>query len=110
MKKITTPIILGMVLSFGQLCWAGPTKDPVAYWSFNNPLDLGYDDSGHGNDATLTDTSWIPGGKVGGALEFNGTTSKGEVSDSAWFDTITANKGLTIDVLFKIDSLPDHTR
>jgi hypothetical protein len=101
MKRITTLTVVAMLCGPACLCSA----DLVGYWSFNNPLDPGHDDSGHSNHATLTGTTWIPGGKVGGALEFDGSSSKGVVSDSASLSTVSANRALTIDVHFNIDSI-----
>ena len=104
MKYRIALIFALVVLESACTCWA----DLVGYWSFNNFDAPGYDDSGNGNYATLIDATWVSGGNVGGALDFNGTTSRSIVSDSALWSTISANRAFTIDVLFKIDSLPEN--
>jgi len=48
-----------------------PTDGLVAYWSFDNPEDLGHDDSGNGHDGTIYGASPCPGACNGG-LYFDG--------------------------------------
>jgi hypothetical protein len=86
-----------------------PPCVPVAHWSFDNRSDLAHDDSGNGNNGSLSGVTWTSEGRLGGALEFNGQNSKVIVADSASFSQISTKKRLTIDAWFVLDSLPfDH--
>ena len=44
----------------------------VAYWSFDDNSNLGYDDSGNGYHGTNYGAAWTSKGVSGGALEFDG--------------------------------------
>ena len=59
----------------------------VAAYSFNEGAGTGVtDSSGHGNNGTVSNTSWSTAGKFGGALSFNGTSSWVTVPDSSSLD------------------------
>jgi len=86
-----------------------PACEPLAYWSFDNAGDPGHDDSGNGNDGTVSGATWTSDGKLAGALEFDGQSSKVIVPDSASFSQISANKMVSLEAWFIVTSLPyDH--
>jgi autotransporter-associated beta strand protein len=45
----------------------------IAHYSFDNPTDIGHDDSGNGRQATpVGDPTYVAGGRLNAALEFHG--------------------------------------
>ncbi|MGZ4414023.1 MAG: LamG-like jellyroll fold domain-containing protein, partial [Gaiellaceae bacterium] len=61
---------------------SGPA--PVAAYAFDEGSGTTVSDlSGNGNNGTLANTSWATTGKYGGALSFNGTSSRVTIPDSA---------------------------
>jgi len=87
---------------------------PVGYWKMDeNTGSTIYDTSGNGNSIPLTNTTWIAG-KIGQALEFNGTNSyaentnvsstplvnTGDVTITAWIYRDTTD---TQDTILRVD-------
>jgi hypothetical protein len=68
--------------------------DLVGWWRFDEGSGMiVYDSSGNGNDGTLQgDTKWVAG-KIGGALEFNGTDS---MVDIPYSPDMTPSEGTTM--------------
>ncbi|MGD8501806.1 MAG: LamG domain-containing protein, partial [Phycisphaerales bacterium] len=66
----------------------------VGYWKFDEGSGtIAYDSSGHGNDGTLDgDPQWVAG-RIGGALEFNGTDS---IVDIPYSPDMTPSEGATM--------------
>lgn len=52
-----------------------------AHWSFDDPADIGHDDSGNGYDGTVIGATWTSG-MTGGALEFDGNDDVVEIPTS----------------------------
>ena len=68
----------------------GPSSLVAAY-SFDEGLGTSAADaSGNGNTGAIGAAAWIPTGKFGSALLFNGTTAFVTVNDSASLDLTTA--------------------
>jgi len=72
----------------------------VAYWSFDNSSDVGYDDSGNGHQGTNYGATWISDGISGGALDFDGVDDYVNISDAS--DFVFANQSLTYTAWVKI--------
>ena len=69
----------------------GGTPGLVAAYAFDEGSGTTVSDaSGNGNNGTVSGTSWTTSGKNGGALSFNGTTSRVTVPDSASLHLTTA--------------------
>ena len=67
----------------------------VGAWAFDEGSGTtASDQSGRGNTGTLTNASWITGGKFNSALSFNGTNAWVSVPDSATLDLTT---GMTLE-------------
>jgi len=81
MKKLSLIVITGLIL----VCTPAVHGAMVAYWSFDNQANPGYDDSGNGNNGTLYGPTWTTLGKVSGALSFDGDDYVG-VADSPTLD------------------------
>jgi len=54
----------------------GEPADPLAYYSFDNQLDPGNDDSGNGHVGTLLNAAWTADGIIDGAPSLSGYDSK----------------------------------
>ena len=83
------------VLTLGALTWPVPAQAApaglVAAYAFDEGSGTTVSDaSGSGNNGTVSGTSWTTSGKNGGALSFNGTTSRVTVPDSASLHLTTA--------------------
>ena len=71
----------------------GPT--PVAAYAFDEGSGTTVADlSGNGNNGTLATTTWATAGKYGGALSFNGTSSRVTVPNSA---SLQLSTGMTLE-------------
>ena len=71
----------------------GPT--PVAAYAFDEGSGTTVTDlSGNGNNGTLANTTWATAGKYGGALSFNGTSSRVTVPNSA---SLQLSTGMTLE-------------
>jgi len=68
------------------LCVPEPATGPVAYWSFDNPSELGHDDSGNGHNGTVNGAVSADG-ICGKALSFDG------LNDYVDFGTAIGNFG-----------------
>ena len=71
----------------------GPT--PIAAYAFDEGSGTTVtDQSGNGNNGTLANTTWASAGKYGGALSFNGTSSRVTVPNSA---SLQLSTGMTLE-------------
>ena len=70
------------------------SADLVAHWAFDEGSGTtAFDSSGNGNNGTLQgDLKWVTG-KIGGALEFNGTDS---IIDIPYSPNMTPSEGTTM--------------
>jgi hypothetical protein len=82
--------ILSLVLVLQSISKA----DLVGWWKFDEGSGTtAYDSSGNGNDGTLIGNPQWVAGKIGGALEFNGTDS---MIDIPYSPDMTPSKGTTM--------------
>jgi len=75
-----------LTLSGGTLTVSGPPAKPtgaVGYWSFDDPGNLGHDDTGNGHNGTLLGDASSAGGRIGGALALDGNGDYVSVPDHA---------------------------
>jgi chitodextrinase len=72
-----------------------PSAGLVAAYSFNEGSGVSVADaSGSGNVGTVSNASWVAGGKYGAALSFNGSSSLVTVSDSS---SLRLSGGMTLE-------------
>ena len=97
-RKLNVAIFYVLILSLVLTSTA--RADLVAHWRFDETSGtIAHDASGNGHDGTITgDPKW-GGGKIGGALEFNGT---GDVVELGAFDVV--GPGITIAAWLKPNS------
>ncbi len=95
MKKI----ILVMLVCFCFVPNSLAAIDPIAYWSFDNPADIGHDDSGNGHDVTLLGATTSTGRIGSGGL--NTRQGYAVADDHDDFD-LTGN--YTIAAFVRLDS------
>lgn len=79
----------------------------VAYWSFNDQDNVGYDDTGNGYNGTVYGATWIEEGLFGGAVSFDGVDDHISIpiddyfSDSytasVWFKTTSGSANILVD-------------
>ena len=82
---------------------AGPPPGLVGAWGFDEGVGTTTaDQSGKGNGGTLTNATWVTGGKFNKALSFNGTNAWVSVPDSATLDLTT---GMTLEAWVKPSSV-----
>jgi len=81
MKRITLLPTVAIMLLWPGVGWANPTDGLVGYWSFDSPSNPGYDDSGNGQNGTVYGATWTTQGRVGGALEFDGSDDYVYIAD-----------------------------
>jgi hypothetical protein len=75
----------------------------VAAYGFDDGSgSVAADSSGHGNDGTTAATTWVSGGKFGGALSFNGTSSWVTVPDAP---TLDLTRSFTLEAWVKPTAL-----
>jgi hypothetical protein len=80
-----------------------PPAGLVAAYSFNAGTGTtALDSSGKGNTGTLANATWATGGKYGGALSFNGSSSWVTVPDASSLDLTT---GMTLEAWVKPSAL-----
>src|SRR3990172_11739703 len=60
----------------------------VSYWTFDDSADPGNDDY-NGNDGIVEGATWTSGGKVGGAMCFDGINDYIWVNDNKKYDAFT---------------------
>jgi hypothetical protein len=97
---ISLVLVLGLVGSV--------SADLVAHWKFNEGSgNVAHDTSGNGNDGTFVgDPQWAAG-KIGGALEFNGSSDYIEVPFSESLRVI--NQGdFSIAAWFRLNEIPSE--
>ena len=81
-SDMTTPVAAMPVTQALATATSSPT--PVAAFGFDEDSGRAVvDASGSGNDGTAAHTTWTATGKYGGALSFNGTSSRVTIPDSA---------------------------
>ena len=79
------------------------TPGLVAAYNFNEGSGSAVADaSGNGNTGTISGATWTTGGRFGGALSFNGSTSWVTVNDAASLHLTT---GVTLEAWVKISAL-----
>jgi hypothetical protein len=72
-----------------------PPSGLVSAYSFNEGSGTVVNDvSGNGNNGAVSNTAWSASGRYGGALSFNGSSSRVNIPDSASLDLTT---GMTIE-------------
>jgi hypothetical protein len=75
---------------------AAPASPPVAAYHFDGGNGAtAVDQSGRGNTLLLMNTAWTPQGHSGGALEFNGSTSRAELPAPATDLTFSSSFTIT---------------
>jgi hypothetical protein len=97
-------------LDYSEIQQLAGTEEPslIAYWSFDDEFDPGYDDSGNGHDGYVygaTPTS----GMVSNALSFDGSEDYVLVADSAE-DIIAPGHPCSIALWMKMRDLPEYTQ
>ena len=87
---------LGPYSNTATLTTPGPTAPtPVAAYAFEEGTGTTVtDQSGNGNNGTLTNTTWVAAGKYGRALSFNGTSSRLTVPNST---SLQLSTGMTLE-------------
>ena len=71
---VIVTVFMGLGLAYAQ------EENMVLLYKFDeNTGDTAKDLSGKGNDGVIADAEWVPDGKFGGGMEFNGTSSLIEV-------------------------------
>ena len=87
-----TPVAVGSAVNL--VVSSGPVSGspvPVAAYAFNEGAGTTTGDaSGNGRTGTLTNATWTAAGKYGGALSFNGSSSRVTVADAAPLHLSTA--------------------
>jgi Concanavalin A-like lectin/glucanases superfamily len=86
--------------------YADLTSGLVGYWSFDNPADLGHDDSGTGNNGSPMGGVTATSGVMGGAIHLNGSGYI-SVPDSPSLD-LSATGGITISAFIRIEPSSDQ--
>jgi hypothetical protein len=91
-----------LLVAAGPQAAAGASNGLVAAYSFDEVSgSTAHDLSGNGNDATLQNASFVSGGKYGGAVSLNGTSSIVVVPDSASLDLTS---GMTLEAWVRATS------
>ena len=81
-RELSILMVLGTMLAWSGAClWAVSDPSLVGWWKFDDGSGTAaVDSSGNGNDGVLNGApKWVPG-KLGGALEFNGTDAYVQVN------------------------------
>ena len=82
-------ILLVVLIGFAPLVAFAQLENAVGIWLFDDGSgDVAKDGSGNKNDGAIKGAKWV-NGKVGGALEFNGSANYVEVKDSPSLDLET---------------------
>ncbi len=80
-----------------------PKSPPVAEYSFDQESETAVDFSGHKNEGTIEAAEWIPNGRYGGALNFDGEESCVTVPDS---ETLHPSEEFTLEAWVKPKDSP----
>ena len=83
-----TAIILGAALAMAGHARAEVTDSLIGHWKLDESSGDAFDSSGNDNAGTLSgDPTWQPtGGRIDGALEFDGSNDYVEVANESAFD------------------------
>ncbi len=82
---------------------AAPKSPPVAEYSFDHESETAVDFSGHKNEGTIEAAEWVPDGRYGGALNFDGEESCVTVPDS---ETLHPSEEFTLEAWVKPKDSP----
>jgi len=78
------------------------SKSPVGYWKFDEGYGTSTKDSSiYGNDGTITGADWTNAGKLGKALDFNGTSDYVEIVNGG---DLSFTSELSVGAWFKHDA------
>ena len=105
---MSSKVILLISLALMLVAAGSASADLVARWKFDEGSgDVAHDASGNGNDGTFVgDPQWTTG-KLGGALEFNGSSDYIEVPFSESLRVI--NQGdFSIAAWFRLNEIPSE--
>ncbi len=105
-KRLMPLIALALVIVFVN----SATAELVGHWRFDEGTgDAANDSSGNGNQGTLQgNPQWVTG-KVGGALDFNGSSDHITIPFSSSLNLL--NQGdFTISAWFKADEIPSENK
>lgn len=99
-----------LMVAMAVLAVAGPASASVGlggWWRFNEGSGtIAHDYSGHGNSGTVSGAPWTSG-YFGGALGFDGSTSRVTVPDSSWLEPAAA---ITVSAWVKASGTPGQFR
>jgi hypothetical protein len=107
--RIDEPRIYERVLPPGEIAadmaapLETPKSPPVAEYSFDQESETAVDFSGHKNEGAIEATEWIPSGRYGGALNFDGEESCVTVPDS---ETLHPSEEFTLEAWVKPKDSP----
>ncbi len=101
---IVVSIVLGLC---STNVWADPSQEPVAYWSFDDPIDPGHDGSGNGHNGTVYGATSVEG-ICGNALSFDGVDDYVSLPASA-FDSLYFGGEISIVAWMKTTASGDRT-
>jgi hypothetical protein len=106
-KKIFGILIVGLFIGtiFSSMLFiknvnAERNNGLIAYWSFNDQNDVGYDNSDNGHDAVNYGATWISNGILGGALSFDGLNDYVQITDTT--DFLFKNEDITCSAWVQI--------
>ena len=107
MAGLLVPCVIGILLTPGFLSRvqaAGTSL--VASYSFNEGSGTTVRaSSGNGNNGTISGAAWTTAGKYGGALSFNGSSSRVIVNDSP---SLHLSAGMTLEAWVSPSSTPTN--
>jgi hypothetical protein len=95
--------VMGLLILVGSAGSVVMGATPIAYYSFDNPANMGHDDSGHGNDLTMSGAwSSVPG-ISGGAINLEPSTLVGPNVSTSTLGYPGAN-GFSVEYWFQYQS------
>ncbi|MCE5237584.1 LamG domain-containing protein [bacterium] len=98
---MTRTLLIGCLIILAATLSAAAEGGLVAHWSFDEGTgDVARDLTGHGHDAALKNTAWVPSPR-GHALRFDG---KDDVARYGELDSMNLSGDLTLAVWLKTDS------
>lgn len=83
-------VVSVLVLAVVGMSFAGSIYTPVAHWAFDETSGTTAYDTADGHNGTVTGATWTTAGKIGGALNFNATGNRVQISDEAVLDPTNA--------------------